>query len=326
MPFDVYTKLYDTIVWPIISYGAAIWGTKEYSTINAVHHRACRFFLGIGKYAPNAAINGDMGWIPPSVRQWKTVLNHWFRLNNMEHGRLNNHIFRWANRHKDSRKNLCFRVENELTRDANVSLVCDQSYSMHTRKQISEKFQSYLFENFTRNWFDAINSNTGNKVGLGGNKLRTYKLFKETYDTEPYVNSQFLQRPYRSALAKFRCGVAPLKIEKGRYNSLPVIERTCFHCETEVEDEIHVITRFSLYQNIRSRLYEKATSLSIDFIVYNDTEKLKFVSSNPEIVKYSAKACYDILAEKRIPSSWLSAFAVLLFAVLTVCVLFPFGV
>ena len=235
MPFDVYTKLYDTNVWPIISYGAAIWGTKGYSTINAVHHRACRFFLGIGKYAPNVATNGDMRWISTSVRQWKTVLNHWFRLNNME---LNNHIFRWAYSHKDSRKNWCFRVENELTRVANVSLVCGQSYSMHTRKQISEKFQSHLFENFTRNWFGAINSNAGNRVGLGGNKLRTYKLFKETYDMEPYVYSQILQRPYRSALAKFRCGVAPLKIETGRYSSLPVIERTCFHCETEVEDEI----------------------------------------------------------------------------------------
>ena len=123
-----------------------------------------------------------------------------------------------------------------------------------------------MFENFTHNWFDAIISSTGNRVGLGGNKLRTYKLFKEAYDTELYVNSQILQKPYRSALAKFRCSVASLKIETGRYSSLPVIERTCIHCETEVEDEIHVITRCPLYQNIRSRLYEKATSLSTDFI------------------------------------------------------------
>ena len=131
-------------------------------------------------------------------------------------------------------------------------------------------------------------------------EIRTYKLFKETYDTEPYDNSQILQRPYRSALAKFRCGVAPLKIETGRYSSLPVIERTCFHCETEVEDEIHVITRCPLYLNIRSRLYEKATCLSADFIVYNDTENNKFVLSNPDIFKCSAKACYDILAERKI--------------------------
>ena len=69
MPFKVYTTLYDSMVLPIISYGAAIWGTKEYSAINAVHHRACRVFLGVGKYTPNAAVNGDMGWTPPIVKQ-----------------------------------------------------------------------------------------------------------------------------------------------------------------------------------------------------------------------------------------------------------------
>lgn len=30
MPCAVYTKLFDSIVWPVISYGAAIWGTREY--------------------------------------------------------------------------------------------------------------------------------------------------------------------------------------------------------------------------------------------------------------------------------------------------------
>ena len=29
MPFDVSMELYDTIVWPIISYGAALWGTRN---------------------------------------------------------------------------------------------------------------------------------------------------------------------------------------------------------------------------------------------------------------------------------------------------------
>ena len=26
MPFDVYSKLYDSLVWPVIAYGAALWG------------------------------------------------------------------------------------------------------------------------------------------------------------------------------------------------------------------------------------------------------------------------------------------------------------
>ena len=60
MPFDVFTKLYDTMVWPIISYGAALWGTRDFSSTNAVQNRAC-FYMGWGKYAPNAKVNGDMG-------------------------------------------------------------------------------------------------------------------------------------------------------------------------------------------------------------------------------------------------------------------------
>ena len=49
MPFDVNARLYNTKVLSVISYGAAIWGTREYAVINAVHYWACRFLLGIGK-------------------------------------------------------------------------------------------------------------------------------------------------------------------------------------------------------------------------------------------------------------------------------------
>ena len=45
MPYHVFSKLYDTLVWPVISYGASVWGTKSFSCINAVQNRAMRFFL-----------------------------------------------------------------------------------------------------------------------------------------------------------------------------------------------------------------------------------------------------------------------------------------
>ena len=44
IPFYVFTKLFDSAVWPIISYGAAIWGSKPFMCINAVQNRAMRFF------------------------------------------------------------------------------------------------------------------------------------------------------------------------------------------------------------------------------------------------------------------------------------------
>ena len=58
--YSTFTKLYDSLVWSVIDYGASIWGFTDYTCINAVHHRACRFFMGVGKYTPNAAVNGEM--------------------------------------------------------------------------------------------------------------------------------------------------------------------------------------------------------------------------------------------------------------------------
>jgi len=36
--YNVFTKLYDPIVWPVISYEAAIWGHKEFTCIPAVQN------------------------------------------------------------------------------------------------------------------------------------------------------------------------------------------------------------------------------------------------------------------------------------------------
>ena len=65
--------------------GGGVQAVKEYSVINAVQYKACRFFLGVGKYSPNAAVNGDMGWRPAYIEQMKPTSCHWFRLNHMDH-------------------------------------------------------------------------------------------------------------------------------------------------------------------------------------------------------------------------------------------------
>ena len=76
---NTYTTLYDSLVWFTISYGAAIWGTNEYSCINAVQNRAMRFYLGVGKYTANISVIGDMRWKPCIIRQWPCVLRNWQR-------------------------------------------------------------------------------------------------------------------------------------------------------------------------------------------------------------------------------------------------------
>ena len=69
---------------------------KSYSYINAIQSRACRFFLGAGRYIRNAAVMGAMGWIPIYHTQWKIISSQCCKLINMEHNRMNRKLFAWA--------------------------------------------------------------------------------------------------------------------------------------------------------------------------------------------------------------------------------------
>ena len=93
MPYQCFTKCFDALVRPIINYGASIWGTRSFSCIEAVLNRACRFFMGLGRYAPNCGIQGDMGWAPVLQDQWAAVTRQWCRLANMNNNRITKYIF-----------------------------------------------------------------------------------------------------------------------------------------------------------------------------------------------------------------------------------------
>ena len=64
MTYNVFTKLYESLVEPVMLYSAGIWGVgiAEQKKIQTVQNKACRYFLGGAKHASNVALRGDMGW------------------------------------------------------------------------------------------------------------------------------------------------------------------------------------------------------------------------------------------------------------------------
>ena len=123
-------------------------------------------------------------------------------------------------------------------------------------------------------------SNVSISKNNGGNKLRTYKLFKEVYETKPHVKNHIMSRAKRSALAKFRCGVAPLRNETGRYEMIPYDKRNCFNCITNVENEEHVLLECPLYKDIRLELFSKIVMPSHTVDTLSNTEKVRHLLSD----------------------------------------------
>ena len=50
LSYKGFTKLYERMAASLIMYGAAAWGHKEYSCIDAVHNHICRYFIGVNKF------------------------------------------------------------------------------------------------------------------------------------------------------------------------------------------------------------------------------------------------------------------------------------
>ena len=212
-----------------------------------------------------------MGWTPPHIKQWKSVLKLEIRMKSMEATRLNSKVYIWAKgKGGNNCRNWTFRLKQHM-RKCNFSN--DNLISNRTVKELEER----MFNVFKGEWKEKVESDQGGRPNQR-NKLRTYRLFKHEYCTEPYVK-EVINRQHRSALAKFRCGVAPLKIETGRYERIPHDQRFCFNCANKVEDEIHVLTECPLYDDLRQVLYQKAADSSGTFIHLSGNEKMCFVLS-----------------------------------------------
>ena len=143
-------------------------------------------------------------------------------------------------------------------------------------------------------WLRDINRETASR-GLGRNKLRTYRLFKTEFKTESYLYCP-MTKTHRRSFSKFRCGVAPLRLETGRYEGLSESERTCFNCDGIIENEEHVLLECPLYEDIRQTLpYEPLHS------DLSNEEKLitMFSSTSFTEIRIVAKICHDILMRRR---------------------------
>ena len=76
-------------------------------------------------------------------------------------------------------------------------------------------------------------------------------------------------------MAKFRCGVAPLRIETGRYENIREDQRICPICKSDIENETHAILKRYLCEKMRATRVDTAVSICTDFDSLSDIEKMK---------------------------------------------------
>ena len=249
--YNTYSKLYSNLVEPVMDYVAAIWGYKAYNVNNTVQHRAMRCFLGVGKYTAIPALYGELGWKTPQMRHHLDMVRYFVRLVNMDKSRLTYKVFRWDYDRPRS-GTWCHEIKSILSR-------CDlleyyETLSVQRHVNITAKAGQKL----------VIEQKTLWDVSRIMPKLINYNKIKLAFAKPTYV-LQRLTRQERSALARFYCGNLPLKVETGRYRSIPREQRLCTRCNV-VEDEMHFLVECEQHTESRAVLLHNINTngLTID--------------------------------------------------------------
>ena len=289
--YTCFKKLYESSVEPILLYGAGVWGSKEFRILNTVQNKAARFILGVQPKACNTATQGDLGWISVFGKQKLEVIRLWTRLNMMSEDRTTSKVF----------KQNCNKALNGVINWENsvMQLLKDLDHSLVDLHQVNLKdVKVKLLETEQRNWLNKLWNDNNNEHG---NKLRSYRQYKDTLEVEDYVK---INVPWyvKSVFAKLRAGCLNLEIETGRFKrpQTPLEHRVCKLCHKNViEDEHHFIMCCPLYDNLRDELFNHCANEYVDFKNCNESEKFIYIMKRGDlfIVKqifkmYNRRCCF----------------------------------
>ena len=260
--YETFNTLYQACVQPVMLYGAALWGYKEYPKLNTIQNKACKFFLGVVKTASNTACHGDMGWLAVQAKQQIEMVRLWCRLIKMDKSRLTYKVFKWS--HSLSlglTKTWEYQVKQCL-KIANISDIKISNDKLNV-KSIMSRYREEVINIDKKKWLASVWDDSKNEEH--GNKLRLYRCFKKDIYVEFYVTTS-MPFHHRQSLAMLRTGCLPIAIETGRHHAIPLDERVCKLCNMQcIEDEVHFLLGCSLYDDLRYNVvkYVKDMTLSL---------------------------------------------------------------
>lgn len=299
MTYQCFTRLYESLVEPVLLYGAAIWGYKDHGLINTVQNKAARFFLGVSPRSPNMAIIGDIGWTTVKGKQYIEIARFWLRLRSFNPLRITSKIFKWSLRLANVYKkhNYEYQVRQLFTK-----LNCQSFCSYEEPNNVSSSLRIFkdsvnAYQN--KHWLKTIWNDTNNP---NGNKLRHYRHYKRSIVIEKYVETN-VPRFKKRYFAMLRAGSLPLSVETGRYTKpkTPLNERLCEMCSMQcVEDEKHFLLTCNLYSDIREAMIEKAGLMNANFLTFSYDEQFNYLMSEPKMAYTVSIAVFKMFSRRKI--------------------------
>ena len=251
LSFDIKTKLslFDSLVTPILLYGAEVWGIYNISNIDKIRIKYCKAILGVRQQTPNYAVFGELGRYPLSVICKERALNFWIKILKCDNSTSPIfHVFR----HQVNELTLhphertwAFEIKRTLD-NLGLSNFWNLQFERAPAFQI---IKQRLPDQFVQTWSASLQTMS---------KLDIYLRYKQTFEFEKYLQT-VMNDKLRQNLTAFRLVSHRLEIETGRHNNVPREQRLCRICNMkQPESEYHFLLVCPAYHDLRLKYFPRS--------------------------------------------------------------------
>ena len=240
-PTDVFLKLFDAQVQPIVNYGAEIWGLQVEKETESLHLFAMKKFLHVDQKTPNDLVYGELGRYPIYINSYVKCIRYWLKLVRMDGYRLPFQAYKQLYKlDLRDKKTWATYVRQCLCRYG-FAFVWD-SQGVGCVKSFLACFKQRLIDCRWQDWDYHIQTSE---------RFAQYRLFKTSNSIEPYLSFK-MNSFVRNALTKFRFGVSDIAAHCNRYKQNS--SELCRLCMQERESEIHFVFECRALLDLRMKL------------------------------------------------------------------------
>lgn len=277
---DIFFKLFDSQIKPILLYASEIWGARQFNVIEGVHMFVCRKILGVTRQTPKTFIYTELNRYPLYIDSKIRNIKYWFKLLQLGQERIPKQAY--------ERELLEIRMEKKWGFETK-KLLDTNGYGYVWLDQGVLNINSFI-KSFKQRLIDQFWQETQSKIDEK-ERFSTYKQFKQGHEREQYLQQIKISR-FRRTFTRARLGIIDIN-----YNERFLKTENNLHCPFcgIPETEIHLLLECPQYSQLRTKFIERywisTNSLNITDLLAN---------KNPEINKTVAMYLFYALKRREV--------------------------
>ena len=245
---NLFFKIFDAQVKPILLYAAEVWGSRQTERkdklhmIERIHMYACKRLLGVSMKTPNSLVYAELNRFPLTIDSTMRCIKYWGKILLLPQERIPRQAYE--------------REKNELNKingwgNTLKSIIERNGYGNIWLNEEIQNFNGFC-KAFRQRLIDQFWQNQHAKVSSKA-RFAMYNSFKEDHSREIYLENITITK-FRRIYTRARFGIIDIK-QNATYNN-PDTNLECPFCREE-ETVDHLLLKCPSYKTLRSKYIEK---------------------------------------------------------------------